>query len=132
MIARITMPIVLTREMSPNGSQGTHWSTKSTPRARVREEARRATVSHINGGTPGVAALMATRDPVVMDIEVELPKGAKRWDEDNIVSACKGVRDGIAQALWGGQDSHVRVGVVTQVRGDGGMAFTFRADEGQP
>ncbi|MGD9892834.1 MAG: hypothetical protein AB7R89_13760 [Dehalococcoidia bacterium] len=130
MIARITMPIVLTRELSPNGSQGTHWTYKSRPRARVKEEARRATVSHINGNAPGVAALMATRDPLIMDIEVEWPKGAKRWDEDNIVTACKGIRDGIATALWDGEDAHVRVGTVSQVRGEGGLAFTFRVDAG--
>ena len=128
MIARITMPIILTREMSPNGRHA-HWGSKSSVTKRLREDARRATVSHINGKTPGVAELMASRAPVVMDIEVIWPGNNRFWDEDNIIATAKPARDGIATALWGGEDGHVRVGEVKQSRGDGGLAFTFRAGE---
>lgn len=129
MIARITMPIILTRELSPNGRAG--WRAKASVTKRVREEARRATVSWLNTPGSGLSAFCgATMTPTTLDVVVEWPKGRKPLDDDNCKASLKAVIDGISDALWDGNDSHVRVGTVNQVRGDGGLAFTFRADAG--
>jgi len=132
-IARIAMPIVLTREMTPNGRYQDFNAQKAVTR-RLREDARRATVSHTNDPAcrAAIAALKAHREPLVMDIEIAWPPRRKRLDDDNAKASLKPILDGMADELWGGSDAHVRVGTVSQIRGDGGLAFTFRADEGQP
>jgi hypothetical protein len=127
MIATLTMPIILTREMTPNGRQG--WRQHAQTVKRLREDARRATVSHMHDGARIPIALIwanQRNEPVTMDVEVEWPKGRKTMDEDNIVAALKPVRDGISDALWAGEDKHVRVGSVTQTRGAGGLRITLR------
>ncbi|HEX2673447.1 MAG TPA: hypothetical protein VHM25_21345, partial [Polyangiaceae bacterium] len=48
-------------------------------------------------------------------------------DSDNLVAACKPARDGVADALFGGDDARVQVGRVTQGRGDGVTILTLRA-----
>jgi hypothetical protein len=124
-IATLTMPIILTREMTPNGRQG--WRAHAQTVKRLREDAFRATMSWLHDPETTLHTMAYWPDgPVVMDLEVEWPKGRKFMDEDNIVSSCKPVRDGIADALWGGEDKHVRVGSVTQVRGAGGLRITLR------
>lgn len=130
MIVQITMPIVLTREMGPNGRYKSLNAQRAVSR-KLRQDAFRAAKSHYNDPARddivgGVADNFA---PVVMDVEVVWPKGRKFWDEDNIVAALKPVRDGIADAFWEGEDMHVRVGAVAQSRGNGGLVFTFRTEK---
>jgi hypothetical protein len=130
-IATLSMPIILTREMTPNGRQG--WRKHAQTVKRLREDAYRATMSYVNDpswrSAQGwdVLGCGDSGEPVTMDLEVEWPKGRKTMDEDNIVAALKPVRDGIADALWGGEDKHVRVGSVTQTRGAGGLRITLRS-----
>lgn len=123
-IVTLSMPIILTREMTPNGRQG--WRAHAQTVKRLREDARRATVSHLNDLETKLYTMVYDDEPVLLDVEVEWPKGRKTMDEDNIVAALKPVRDGIADALWGGSDAHVKVGKVTQTRGAGGLRITLR------
>ena len=127
----LTMPIILTWEHSPNGRL--HHQAKARVVKQLRLDAYLATMSHVNDPLwrqSGGWAALAWGDrgvPVTMDVVVEWPKGRKAWDTDNLVSACKPVRDGIADAMWGGSDAHVVVGTVTQTRGAGGLRITLRA-----
>jgi hypothetical protein len=130
MIVTMTMPIVLTREMGPNARL--HHQAKAKVTARLREDARRAATNWVNDPKASSRFAEYTSEAfwagghLVMDVEVEWPPRRKRWDEDNIVAALKPVRDGIADALWGGEDKHVRVGTVSQTSGSGGLRITFR------
>lgn len=127
----LTMPIILTGEHSPNGRL--HHQAKAWVVKQLRHDAYLAAMSHVNdpawrqGGGWAALAWGDRGVPVTMDLVVEWPKGRQLWDTDNLVSACKPVRDGIADALWGGSDAHVVVGSVTQTRGTGGLTITLRA-----
>lgn len=130
MIASIRMPIVLTREMTPNGRQG--WRAHARTVKRLREDARRATVSWLNDPTSGLSAFCgAVTMPTTLDVVIEWPKGRKRLDDDNAKASLKPVIDGVSDALWGGQDRHVELGTVTQTRGPGELRLTFRIREGE-
>jgi hypothetical protein len=125
MIARMTMPIILTREMTPNGRQG--WRAHARTVKRLREDARRATVSHMNDERLELYAFCWHRDePVTLDFEIQWPKGRKHLDDDNAKASLKPVIDGVSDALWGGEDRHVTLGTVTQTRGAGGLRITLR------
>lgn len=67
---------------------------------------------------------------MIMDIAVEWCCRRKEMDSDNLVAACKPARDGIADALFEGDDSRIQVGVVTQTRGAGVTRVTLRAHTG--
>jgi hypothetical protein len=131
MIVTMSMPIVLTRQMGPNARL--HHQAKAKVTARLKEDARRATVSHLHGmdasTTDWLTYWWGSGELLTMDVEVEWPPRRRRWDEDNIVAALKPVRDGIAAALWGGEDKHVKVGRISQTSGSGGLRITFRTGE---
>jgi hypothetical protein len=126
----LTMPIVLTREHSPNGRL--HHQVKAAVVARLREDARRAAMSHVNDPAwrqRGGWAALGWDDKgasVLMDVVIEWPKGRRLADDDNAKASLKPVVDGIADALWGGEDRHVELGTVTQTRGSGGLVITLR------
>ena len=131
----LSMPIILTRDHSPNGRL--HHQAKARATKRLREDARRAAMSHVNDPVwrqlGGWAALgWGDRGvPVTMDIEIVWPKGRKTLDDDNAKASLKPAIDGVADALWGGEDRHVEIGRVTQTRGAGGLTFTLRATQEQ-
>jgi hypothetical protein len=125
MIARMTMPIVLTREMTPNGRL--HWRKKAKLTAQVRGEAKLATQSWLNTPGSGLSAFCGdTTSPVTLDVEIEWPKGRKTLDDDNAKASLKTIIDGMSDALWFGQDKHVTLGTVKQTRGAGGLRITLR------
>lgn len=66
-----------------------------------------------------------------MDIAVEWCCGRKAMDSDNLVASCKPMRDGIADALFDGEDKRIQVGAITQTRGDGVTQVTLRALAGE-
>jgi hypothetical protein len=66
------------------------------------------------------------KDGVVMDLEIAWCCGRKRMDDDNAIAACKPLRDGIADVLFGGEDKHITQGTVTQTRGDGTVTVVLR------
>ena len=129
----LTMPIILTRDHSPNGRHG-HYLQKARITKRLRHEAYTATMSFVHDPAwrqRGGWAALGWGDrftPVVMDVTVAWPKGRKAWDDDNVKAALKPVLDGISDALWGGEDRHVTLGEVTQTRGSGGLTITLRAE----
>lgn len=128
MIASIRMPIVLTREMTPNGRQG--WRAHARIVKQLREDARRATASWLNDPASNLSAFCgATATPTTLDVVIEWPKGRKRLDDDNAKASLKPVLDGVADALWFGSDRHVTIGEVTQTRGSGELRLTFRTRE---
>lgn len=122
----ITMPIVLTRDLSPNGRP--NWRQKASVVKRTREEARRATVSWLNTPGSGLDAYAGDTTPTILDVEISWPRGRRTLDDDNARASLKCVIDGIADGLWDGSDAHVRVGTVHQVRGTGGLTFRLRHD----
>jgi hypothetical protein len=119
----ITIPALPPREC--NGNWHGHWRTRS---AVAREWRLCAWLA-----TRAVDIDDATRDALVdgcvMDIEVGWDGRRKRMDSDNLVTACKPARDGIADALFAGDDSRMQVGTVTQRRGAGVTIITLRAHE---
>jgi hypothetical protein len=62
-----------------------------------------------------------------MDLEIAWCCGRKRMDDDNAIAACKPLRDGIADVLFGGEDKHITQGTVSQTRGSGTVTVTLRA-----
>ena len=128
MSVTISMPIILTREMTPNGRQG--WRAHARTVKRLRDDAQRATASWLNDPTSGLSAFCgATTTPTTLDVIIEWPKGRKRLDDDNAKATLKPVLDGVADALWHGSDRHVTIGEVTQTRGAGGLTLTLRTRE---
>jgi hypothetical protein len=111
----IVIPMAPPRECSPNSRA--HWRR----RARAAREFREcAYFAALGAGTyPPLAGA------VVMDIEVAWPKTRKGMDDDNLIAACKPARDGIADAMFGGEDGSIRVGCVTQSQGDGIVTITL-------
>lgn len=126
----LAMPIILTRDHSPNGRL--HHQAKAAAVKRLRRDAELATMSHVNDPEwrqAGGWDAMGWGDvgmPVVMDVVIEWPKGRKFADDDNAKASLKPVIDGIADALWGGEDRFVELGTVTQTRGSGGLVITLR------
>lgn len=128
MIVSISMPIVLTREMTPNGRQS--WQAHARTVKRLREDARRATSSWLNDPASGLSTLCgATTTPTRLDVVIEWPKGRKQLDDDNAKASIKPVLDGLADALWFGSDRHVTIGEVVQTRGSGGLTLTLRTGQ---
>lgn len=121
MRVKFTIPMMPPRECSAN-FRG-HWWDRAQAGKDWRETARMAAL--VDDGVHGIPDPGAW-DTVVLDIEVEWCCGRKRMDDDNLIAACKPARDGIADALWGGEDRHVRVGDVTQRKGAGVTIVTLR------
>jgi hypothetical protein len=118
----ITIPRMPPRECSPN-YRG-HWSVLARARAEFRE-----TAFYTMWNLPGVDKewlFLRYGQPMALDIAVAWCCGRKRMDADNLVAACKGAIDGIADAVWSGDDSHVTIGTVTQTRGEGVTILTVR------
>lgn len=112
------------RECSPNGG----WSMKARMRGKkaFREEAKKAAAYT----TIGDASWMSEAKEILVDIEIEWAQGRKRMDDDNAIASCKAARDGIAEILLGGDDRKLKMGKLTQVRGEGITTFMFRALRG--
>jgi crossover junction endodeoxyribonuclease RusA len=111
----ITIPMMPPAELSPNAR--VHWRERAGWVKVFRACAYYTTLAATD---PGEVAT-----PAVMDIAVHWCCGRRRMDDDNLVAACKAARDGVADALWG-HDADVRVGTVTQTRGEGVTIITLR------
>jgi hypothetical protein len=123
---RQTEAVVIVRmlppsEVSPNyhGS----WRKKAAAVAEFREQAALATRL-----TTDADSFSGKRDPVTNAFEIAWCCGRKRLDDDNAKAALKAAIDGISDVLWGGQDRHVRIGKVKQIRGQGTVTMTLRGE----
>ncbi len=126
--AVIVIPMVPPRECNPNWHG--HWRQKVAAvkafraaayyvarEARMRDAVAWAAAWPVNG-----------ERAVMMDIHVSYAGWRPLMDSDNLVASCKAARDGIADALFNGEDGHIQVGRATQeVRGDGVTQITLRA-----
>ena len=114
----ITIPMQPPREVSPNfhGS----WRRKSRAVAEYRAQCGWAAKT-----VPETSSFSDDR-PVVMDFEIRWSGQRKRLDDDNAKACMKAVIDGVADVLWFGQDRHVTIGSVSQVRGNGEVVVTIR------
>jgi len=94
----------------------------------LRDVAGWAAICYLNasGGAPRGEEI-AQMSAVVLDIEISWEKGRKRVDSDNAIGMCKAARDGIADVLWEGRDSHVTIGEVRQTRGEETTTFILRS-----
>jgi hypothetical protein len=120
--AVIVVPMMPPQECSPNHHG--HWRTRHAAAAEFRECGRLCAIVWASAVEHEWAIRGA--DAVVMDIAVAWAGRRKAMDTDNLIAACKPLRDGIADALWSGEDQHVRVGEITQTRGEGVTVLTLR------
>lgn len=129
MRVKFTIPMMPPRECSAN-FRG-HWRAKARTAKEWRAIAKMYTDLFVSCPVcyTEVEDAVVQSNWVIMDIEVEWCCGRKRMDDDNLIAACKPARDGIADALWGGEDRHVRMGDVTQRRGAGVTIVTLRQGE---
>lgn len=121
--ARIEILMMPPAECAPNRRR--HWRVVSRAAREAREEATKATRIALNNGEPGLSAFCGYVGDVVMDIEVAWHGRRTGMDEDNLITACKPLRDGVADVLWG-DDRRVRVGDVRQTRGQGTTTLILR------
>lgn len=109
-------------EVSPNSH--VNWRKKGKAAAEFREAAAKATKHEATG----TETFQGCLDPVTIDVEIAWCCGRKRLDDDNAKAALKGAIDGIADVPWGGQDRHVTIGTVRQVRGEGVVWVMIRGE----
>ena len=123
--ARIEIYMVPPRECSPNAR--VHWRKRSRAIKEARTQAELATRAALNAYAPGLTSYCgATTIPVVIDIEVAWHGRRKTMDQDNLIASVKPMIDGVSDALWFSQDDHVRIGEVTQRRGEGTTTLILR------
>lgn len=122
--AVIAIPMLPPRSCSPNSR--VHWRRRHADVRAFRQCACLAALAWASEAENEWAIRGA--DVVVMDIEVRWCCRRKSMDTDNLVTACKPARDGVADALFGGQDKHVTIGALTQKRGDGTTTMTLRGE----
>lgn len=120
--AVIVIRMMPPRECSPNG--GWTWRERASAKAAFRAEAAKAALYEATG----TEAFVFRLDPVTIDAEIAWCCGRKRLDDDNAKAVLKAAIDGISDVLWGGQDRHVTIGAVKQVRGEGLVRMTLRGD----
>lgn len=116
-VVRMTPP----REVSPNAR--VHFRRRARAVAAFRAEAAKAAQFE----SEGTSAFCGRMLPVELSAEIAWCCGRKRLDQDNAIASLKPLVDGISDWLWHGRDEHVRMGQITQVRGDGRVTITLRA-----
>jgi hypothetical protein len=112
------------RSCSPNSRA--HWRARHTDVRAFRECARLAAFEWANAADNEWQIRGARA--VVMDAEIRWCCGRRSVDSDNGWAMLKSCRDGIADALFQGEDKHIQVGKLTQTRGDGSVRVVLRAD----
>lgn len=121
---RIVIPMVPPIECSPNSR--THWRKKARTVREAREIAGWATRAGLNGESPGLTRYCGHNPGVVVDIEIAWTGRRKTMDDDNAKASCKAFIDGVSDVLWGGKDDCVRIGELTQYRGEGTTTLILR------
>lgn len=126
--ARQTEAVIVIRmlppaEVSPNWHGS--WRQKGKAVAEFRAEAAWA-VRVAMSDSHLVTAFCGHFAPVVLDFQIAWCCGRKRLDDDNAKAALKAAIDGISDVLWGGQDRHVTIGEVKQIRGQGLVTVTLK------
>lgn len=119
----VVVPMAPPRELSPNAR--VHWRT----RHKAMGESRFAALLAVGDALP---AVVCPDWRYAYRMTVRLPKGGRRWDDDNLIAAAKGMRDGIAAAL-AVDDRNLRCLGVAQVRdpsGRGETEFVLWEDDG--
>lgn len=111
----IEIPGTFDRRLSGNGVRKTHWGTRKTLndelKLRVGWYAKEA-VGNVNDP---VACFQRNPWPLRIDYVIGWEKGARRMDDDNVLTAAKGMRDAVASIL-GIDDKNFVTGTVTQER----------------
>ena len=101
----IRIPAVPTRDVSPNGRA--HWGK----RHRAVKQLRNATTWSLRP----VGSVKYPELPWKVDYIVAWGYRQKSWDDDNLISGLKPIRDSIAEDA-GIDDRHISTGSVTQIR----------------
>lgn len=96
---RVVLGCVPDPELSPNAR--VHWAVKARKTKQLRE--------YVGYVTRESAPPEPLTGPVTLRISVGWPKGRKRHDDDNMVSLCKAVIDGMTDAGWWLNDSQVTI-----------------------
>lgn len=123
--AVIIVPMLPPQSCSPNSRA--HWRRRHADTKAFRECARLAALEW--AGTADNEWAIRGADRVVMDAEIRWCCRRRSVDSDNAWAMLKGMRDGIADALFEGQDKHIVVGNLTQRRGDGSVVVTLRSED---
>jgi Holliday junction resolvase RusA-like endonuclease len=98
-VYRTICPCVPDADLSPNAR--VHW--------RVRARKVKALREFVYWATKADAPIEPFTGPVVLTISVGWPVGRKRHDDDNMVSLCKTIVDGMTDAGWFVNDSQVSI-----------------------
>jgi hypothetical protein len=112
-LVTIVIPMLPAKELSPNWHGS--WRGKAREVAICREQC---------GWAARFSAffdlLVHDVRPVTLDVHISWSGRRKRLDDDNAKACLKCCIDGISDVLWGGEDSHVSIGRVTQETGGNG------------
>lgn len=125
--AVIEIPMVPPVEVSPNWRG--HWRKKAKATGLFRATARLAAVSALSTPDPALTAFCGNDAPVTLDAEIAWSGRRRFVDPTNAPALLKAAIDGIADAMWFGQDRHVTIGAVKQTRGSGTVRVTLRGGE---
>ena len=104
----VTLPIP-SRTLSPNGRH--HWRTKAAAKKKAREDGRLATLAALSP----VASARPLWLNAVVSVRLVRKDGRGRWDDDNLIAACKAYVDGVVDAGLMANDKGLRWGSVEQV-----------------
>jgi hypothetical protein len=127
--ATMEIPMLPPAEVSPNWTGS--WRKKAAAVKAWRWAAKATTVDYLNRGEGGVRAFCGyDHGGVVMDVEIAWCCGRKRMDDDNAWASLKACRDGIADALFFGEDRSIVQGELRQCRGAGTVTVVLRRPEG--
>jgi hypothetical protein len=120
--AVIVIPMLPPRSCSPNSRS--HWRERHADVSTFRDCAYLSALAWANAAENEWAIRGA--EVIVMDAEIHWCCRRRSVDSDNAWAMLKSCRDGIADALFGGEDKHIRVGTLTQRRGEGLVRVTLR------
>lgn len=127
--ATIVVRMLPPQEVNPNWRGS--WRKRAAAVAEFRDCARLCTVDALNSrGHPASAFCgydYAESGGVILDAEIAWCCGRNMVDPTNAPALLKAAIDGIADALWFGDDRHVHLGQVTQRRGEGTVTVTLQS-----
>lgn len=123
--AVIVVPMLPPQSCSPNSRA--HWRERHADVSTFRDCAYLAALAWASAADNEWAIRGA--EVVVMDAEIHWCCRRRSVDSDNAWAMLKSCRDGIADALFSGEDKHIQVGELRQRRGEGLVRVTLRGEE---
>ena len=111
----IEIPGTFDRRLSGNGVRNTHWGTRKKLNDELKSRVGWYAKEAVGNVNDPVACFQRNPWPLRIDYVIGWEKFAKIMDDDNVLTAAKGMRDAVASVL-GIDDKYFITGSVTQER----------------